>query len=126
MEEVASFEKSILEKYNAVLNKVYLSIDKETQAKRLEDRKKIMKQWKSSKVDEVAQKMWGEYTFAKRQVLDKTHTIENPWHVIDSNTRYLASIEVIKLILNSVPEIGEEVGHKLKLNIKPNQKVHRL
>ena len=85
-----------------------------------------MKRWKSSKVDAVAQKMWGEYTFAKRQVLERTHTPENSWHVIDSSTRYLASIETIKLILNSIPEAGEEVAHKLRLDITPNRKVHRI
>lgn len=126
MAEVSAFEASIQWEFNAILNKVYLSIDKETQKKRLDDRKIVMKRWKSSKVDAVAQKMWGEYTFAKRQILEHTHTPENPWHVIDSTTRYLASIETIKLILNSIPVAGEEVAHKLKLDITPNKKVHRI
>lgn len=126
MAEVNEFEAKIQWDFNAVLNKVYLSIDKKTQKKRLDDRKQYMKRWKSSKVDAVAQKMWGEYTFAKREVLTHTHTPENPWHVIDSSTRYLASVETIKLILNSIPEVGQEVAHKLKLDITPNTEIHRI
>ncbi|NUJ97614.1 polyphosphate kinase 2 [Candidatus Gracilibacteria bacterium] len=126
MKKVIGFEESIISDQNTHFRKVYLSISREVQKKRLEEREEIMKRWKSSKVDEVAQQKWEKYTYAKRQVLEKTNVELTPWHVIDSNIRYLAVIEVIKLLINSHQEVANIVSKKLKVNLKPNKKIYRL
>jgi polyphosphate kinase len=126
IETVVDFEASIVADKITHFRKVYLSVSKGIQKERLDERKEIMKRWKSSKVDEVAQQKWEKYTYAKRQELEKTDTDLNPWHVIDSNIRYLAVIEVIKLLINSNPEVATFVGDELKIDLKPNKEVYRL
>ena len=126
MEEVSAFEAGIRQNFNARLRKIYLSVDKKTQAERLEERKRIMKRWKSSMVDAQAQEKWGEYTFAKKRVLELTHTPKNPWHVVDSTVRYLAVIECIKILINTFPDIADFVSEELKIDLAPNPEVMRL
>jgi polyphosphate kinase len=126
IETVVDFEASIVADKITHFRKVYLSVSKGIQKERLDERKEIMKRWKSSKVDEFAQQKWEKYTYAKRQELEKTDTDLNPWHVIDSNIRYLAVIEVIKLLINSNPEVATFVGDELKIDLKPNKEVYRL
>lgn len=125
MENVNPFEASIKWEFWADLRKVYLSVDKETQRKRLKEREVIMKRWKSSRVDAAAQEKWWEYTFAKRRVLEITNTQENPWHVIDSTQRYLAVIEAVKLIINTDPRVAQFISDQLKIDLSPNKKVIR-
>jgi hypothetical protein len=58
-------------------------------------------------------------------MLQRTHTSENPWYVIDSTQRYLAVVEAIKLIINTDREKAQFISDELKIDLKPNKKVIR-
>ncbi len=130
MENVNRFESSIQEEYYAKLVKVYLSVSKKVQAERLEKRKDPLTNWKVSIVDQSAQEKWDDYTWAKWNMLQGTNTWENPWHVIDSNTRIKWVIEVIRSLILSYPELAKFIQDELKwdqkISLTFNDKIHRM
>lgn len=105
--------------------KVYLSITKATQKKRLELRKTDMKSWKSSKVDGQAQEKWNYYTLAKKKVLEMTDTEESPWLVIDSNEKFLSASEIIKHMIRTTEDIANTIEQKLGIDLAPNPEITR-
>jgi polyphosphate kinase 2 len=103
MRGVAGFEKD-LARNGTILIKLYFSVTKEEQNRRFERRKNDpLRQWKLSEVDVQAHERWDDFTNVKYEMLKKTHTTHSPWKVIRSNDKHLARLNVMKVILNSVP-----------------------
>jgi polyphosphate kinase 2 len=103
MRGVTGFEKDLV-RQGTVLIKLYFSVTKEEQARRFERRMTDpLRQWKLSEVDVQAQERWDDFTKVKYEMLRKTHTTHAPWTMIRSNDKHLARLNVMKLILNSVP-----------------------
>jgi polyphosphate kinase 2 (PPK2 family) len=103
MKGVPGFEKDLV-RQGITLIKLYFSVTKEEQARRFERRKTDpLRQWKLSEVDVQAQERWDEFTNVKYTMLKKTHTASCPWTIIRSNNKHLARLNVMKVILNSVP-----------------------
>lgn len=117
IEEVPFFE-TLLKRADIKVFKFFLSIDKDTQKERFEDRRKDpLKSYKISPVDEKAQDLWDDYTKAIKNMLPKTD--QTPWTVIDSNRKKRARINVIKHILANT-----EYKHKTDLrNLKVDDDV---
>ncbi|OHD98383.1 MAG: polyphosphate kinase 2 [Sulfurimonas sp. RIFCSPHIGHO2_12_FULL_36_9] len=96
------FEKMIIDKDTKIF-KFYFSISKEEQSKRLQNRENDpLKQYKLSPIDQLAQKLWDEYTLAKYKMLKATNTKYAPWTIIKSDNKKKARINIIKHILNFV------------------------
>ncbi len=96
------FEKMIIDN-NTKIFKFYFSISKEEQASRLQERENDpLKQYKLSPIDQLAQKLWDEYTLAKQRMLKATNTKYAPWTVVKSDNKKKARINIIKHILNLV------------------------
>ncbi len=103
MKGVTGFEKDLV-RQGTILVKLYFSVTKEEQERRFERRKTDpLRQWKLSEVDVQAQERWDDFTNQKYEMLRKTHTSHAPWTVIRSDDKYLARLNAIKAILNSVP-----------------------
>ncbi len=103
MKGVPGFEKDLV-RQGITLIKLYFSVTKEEQARRFERRKTDpLRQWKLSEVDVQAQERWDEFTNVKYTMLKKTHTASCPWTIIRSNDKHLARLNVMKVILNSIP-----------------------
>jgi len=103
MRGVAGFEKDQV-RNDTILIKLYFSVTKEEQNRRFERRKNDpLRQWKLSEVDVQAQERWDDFTNVKYEMLRKTHTTHAPWKIIRSNDKHLARLNVMKVILNSVP-----------------------
>lgn len=103
MRGVGGFEKDLV-RQGTILIKLYFSVTKEEQERRFERRKTDeLRQWKLSEVDVQAQERWDDFTNVKHEMLKKTHTTHAPWTVIRSNDKHLARLNVMKVILNSVP-----------------------
>ncbi|MEO5342413.1 MAG: polyphosphate kinase 2 [Gammaproteobacteria bacterium SHHR-1] len=100
---VTGFEKDLV-RQGTILIKIYFSVTKEEQARRFERRKNDpLRQWKLSEIDVQAQDRWDEFTQQKYDMLKRTHTTHAPWTIIRSNDKHLARVNVMKVILNSVP-----------------------
>ena len=103
MKGVVGFEKDLV-RQGTILIKIYFSVTKSEQARRFERRKTDpLRQWKLSEVDVQAQDHWDEFTNAKYEMLKRSHTSAAPWTIIRSNNKHAARLNVLRVILNSVP-----------------------
>ncbi|WP_245831952.1 polyphosphate kinase 2 [Solemya velesiana gill symbiont] len=103
MRGVTGFEKDLV-RQGTILIKLYFSVTKEEQNRRFERRKNDpLRQWKLSEVDVQAQERWDDFTNVKYEMLKKTHSTHAPWTMIRSNDKHQARLNVMKVILNSVP-----------------------
>ncbi|PSM52564.1 polyphosphate kinase 2 [Campylobacter blaseri] len=102
LQEVPSFE-TLLTRSDIIMFKVFLSIEKKTQAKRFKERhENPLKRYKISAVDEKAQGLWDEYSIAIYHMFLETDTNVNPWIIVDSNNKKKARINTIKHILANI------------------------
>ena len=120
MKLVAKFEQKNIIDNDIDFVKVYLSITKETQAQRLEERKQPMQRWKISKVDKKAQEKWYLYTLAKSEILRRTDFKKSPWMVVDSNERFLSAIEIMKAIMRSNDEVSKTIENEMSIDLSPD------
>ena len=102
LKDVPLFEE-LLVKDGIRLFKFYFSVSKEEQAKRFESRKlDILKQYKLSPVDNLAQSLWDEYSVKKFQMLNESNRTNTPWTIIKSDVKKRARINCMKYILSSI------------------------
>jgi polyphosphate kinase 2 len=104
MNQVNDFERMITES-GTILVKIYMSISKTEQAKRFNEIKSDpLKQWKMTKVDEDAQKLWDVYTEYKKKMFANTRKKGAiRFKVIKANRKTIARTGVIEHILKTVP-----------------------
>ncbi|MCH9809395.1 MAG: polyphosphate kinase 2 [Alphaproteobacteria bacterium] len=80
--------------------KIFLTIGREMQLKRLHDRQHDpLKRWKLTGIDRASLGLWDDYTEAKEEMFRFTHTTDCPWTVVRSNDKRRARIEVIRHVL---------------------------
>jgi polyphosphate kinase 2 len=117
MDKVVGYEERIIADKTTFLIKLYYSVSKGEQARRFDRRRNDpLRQWKLSEVDLQAQDLWSEFTEAKYRLLQKTHTAKTPWHVIRSDSKPLAQLETIKVILSHI----KYLGRSRSLDFTPN------
>lgn len=108
MRQVTEFEHMLFEDGVHVI-KLWFSIDKDEQNRRFDGRRQNpLKQWKLSPVDEKGQEMWDRYTYYKEQMFARTHTNFSPWNIIKTNTKKIARLEAIRLVLAKFEYEGKE------------------
>ena len=108
MQSVPKFEEMLVNSGIKVL-KYYLDIDKDEQVKRLAERQcDPLKQWKTSPIDAVAVKHWNAYSAARDAMLLRTHTAIAPWHIVRTNNKRLARLNLIRDILSRLHYAGKK------------------
>ena len=104
--------EELLVKDGIKLFKFYFSVSKDVQKKRFESRKKdLLKQFKISSVDNLAQEYWNQYSIRKFQMLSETNRTTAPWTVVRSDNKKLARINSMKFLLYNMEyedKISEE------------------
>jgi polyphosphate kinase 2 len=89
------------------LLKYYLDISKGEQKVRLADRKRNpLTQWKSSPNDDVALKHWDDYTEARDTMLLATSTATVPWHIVRTDSKHHARLNLMRDILSRLHYTG--------------------
>ncbi|MCO4743750.1 MAG: polyphosphate kinase 2 [Proteobacteria bacterium] len=107
MNKVTNYEESFIADGQTTLLKLYFSVSKAEQAKRFDRRAADpLRAWKLSEVDLQAQDLWEEFTEKKYELLRRTHTDKTPWWVIRSDSKHLARLETMKLILRTIKYRG--------------------
>ena len=102
LKDVPLFEEMLV-KDGIKLFKFYFSVSKTEQSKRFESRKTdILKQYKLSPVDNLAQTYWDQYTVKKFQMLNESNRSLTPWTVIRSDDKKQARLNCIKHILSNL------------------------
>ncbi len=101
MEGVGGFEMDLVNQ-NIILVKLYFSVSKEERVRRFEQRRDDpLQSWKLSEVDLEAEEHRDEFTEAKYKMLRHTHTMHAPWTIIRSDSKHLARINAMKVILTA-------------------------
>ncbi|MDM1549836.1 polyphosphate kinase 2 [Empedobacter falsenii] len=99
MKQVIEVEQ-LLQDDGIILIKIFLSISKEEQAERLQERKDDeMKQWKLGALDQKAQELWDVYTNHIDKMFQQTGTESSFWIEIDTDDKKSARLLAMKSII---------------------------
>lgn len=103
LENTPKFENHIV-KSGVILIKFWLEVSQEEQEKRFKARiEDPMRQWKLSPMDLESYAHWYDYSRARDLMLDATDTAESPWHVVKSDDKKRARLNLISHLLNLIP-----------------------
>lgn len=115
--EIREFERW-LEDDGVRIIKFYLHIDEDEQLKRFDERlNNPYKHWKLTEEDLRNRDKWHDYSEAVDEMFAKTSTEKSPWHLINSNRKWHARVEVLKTLVLSLEE-GVDVSPR-----KPDPKL---
>ncbi len=104
LEECPSFENRMIIKNGIFLLKYWLEVSEEEQQKRFQDRiDDPVKQWKLSAIDMPARQRWYEYSRARDAMFEATDRDESPWHIVRSDDKRKARLNLISHVLHSIP-----------------------
>jgi polyphosphate kinase 2 len=108
------FERMLV-RSGIILLKYWFSVSDEEQERRFQTRMQDpTKQWKLSPMDLESRSKWFEYSVAKDEMFKFSDIKQAPWHVVNSDSKKRARLNVITHILSKIPY--EEVpGQKIKL-----------
>ncbi len=113
LKDVPLFEQMLV-KDGIKLFKFYFSVSKEEQARRFESRKHdLLKQYKLSPVDKLAQELWDKYSVKKFQMLNESNRTLTPWTIIRSDNKKKARINCMKHILSNIEYENKIESEKL-------------
>jgi polyphosphate kinase 2 len=100
---VPGVEKAMVESGILVV-KYWLEVSQEEQTRRLASRiTDGRKLWKLSPMDIESYTRWDDYTEARDEMFAASHTAWAPWHVVDSNDKQRARLNIITHLLSLVP-----------------------
>ena len=98
------FEKELVDD-GILLYKYWLAVDQEEQEARFADRATDpRKRWKISPVDIAARQKYREYGDARDAMFAHTSTEYAPWHVVDFNDQRSGRLDLIRHLLDRLPE----------------------
>ncbi len=103
MRTCPTFERELL-RSGIILIKYWFSITDEEQEFRFRMRiRDPLKQWKLSPMDMESRVHWEDYTKAKEEMLERTHSAEAPWWVVQAVDKKRARLNCIAHLLKQVP-----------------------
>jgi len=101
--DVPEFERMLI-RSGIVLLKYWFSIsDEEQQLRFLMRIRDPMKQWKLSPMDLQSRVRWEDYTRAKQEMIERTHTLESRWYIVEANDKRRARLNCIDHLLKQIP-----------------------
>lgn len=102
MGKVLDWEENLIDN-GLILIKLYLSVNKETQLVRFQERiVDPLKYWKYSINDEKVREYWDTLTKYKDQMFERTSSDKSPWVVIGSNNKLEARLKAMLYVLSAV------------------------
>jgi polyphosphate kinase len=115
------FERLLVED-GILLRKYWFSVSDEEQQRRFRDRlNDPMRRWKLSPMDLESITHWEDYSRAKDEMFVHTDIPEAPWHVLESDDKRRARINMIAHLLSTVP-YNDVKPPTLKLPARPNSR----
>ncbi|MCE3002733.1 MAG: polyphosphate kinase 2 [Xanthomonadaceae bacterium] len=104
LRDVVTFER-LLVADGILLFKYWFSVDQSQQearfAERIED---PIKRFKISPMDLESRSRYADYTRAAEAMFRHTHIKEAPWHVVDANDQKRARLNMIRHLLDALPD----------------------
>jgi polyphosphate kinase 2 len=103
MRLVPSFEQEIVDN-GIILLKYFLDVSQDEQRRRFADRiEDPVKHWKLSPMDTESVRRWWDYTQAYQDMLRATDTAACPWHIVPSDDKRRARLNLIAHLLSQIP-----------------------
>jgi len=97
------FERMLV-RSGIILLKYWFSVSEEEQEKRFQARlQDPTKRWKLGEIDLASRTRWDEYSRAKDEMFAKTDTRENPWFVVEADSKRKARLNCITHLLGMIP-----------------------
>jgi polyphosphate kinase 2 len=113
------FERTLI-RSGLTLVKYWLSVSDDEQERRFQQRiKNPHKRWKLSTIDLEARAHWVDYSEAKDQMFTYSDIREAPWHVVETDNKRAAHLNLISHLLTLIPY--ETVPHR-GIKLPPRQK----
>ena len=102
LSQVLDFERMLVEE-GLVLVKLWFSISRDEQARRIERRRQSpLLRWKLSEVDQLAQQKWDAFKRYKEEMFRRTSTPGSPWVVVRGDRKKAARLESIRHVLGAL------------------------
>jgi len=118
MHQCPIFERLLVED-GVLLRKYWFSVSDEEQQRRFRGRlTDPMRRWKLSPMDLESITRWEDYSRAKDEMFVHTDIPEAPWHVLESDDKRSARINMIAHLLSTIP-YRDEQPPSLKLPPRP-------
>jgi polyphosphate kinase 2 len=103
VENCPKFESHVVES-GIILIKLWLEVGQEEQQRRFEARiEDPLRQWKLSPMDLESYGRWYAYSRARDMMLDATDTEDAPWHLVRSDDKRRARLNIIAHLLDRIP-----------------------
>jgi AMP-polyphosphate phosphotransferase len=100
--EINEFESQLVSA-GCVLLKFWLHISPEEQLQRFKQRESDpFKEYKLTPEDFRNREKWPLYDVAVNQMVQRTHTLQAPWHLVAANDKYYARIKVIQTVIQAI------------------------
>lgn len=104
LELLPAFEKNMIVDNGIILLKYWLEVGDEEQERRFRARiDDPVRQWKLSPMDLPSRERWYDYSRARDMMLDATDTDYAPWHVVNSDNKRRARLNIISHLLSQIP-----------------------
>jgi polyphosphate kinase len=98
------FEKQITAGGGLILIKLWLEVGNKEQERRFKARiDDPLRQWKLSAMDLPSRAKWYEYSLARDAMFKATDTRYAPWHIVRSDDKRRARLNVIAHLLKTIP-----------------------
>lgn len=100
--EINDFEQELAH-HGTVLAKFWLSIDRDEQQRRFDEREQTgYKHYKITEEDWRNRGHWDDYVAAASDMIDRTSTDVAPWTMVEANDKYYARIKVLKTLCERI------------------------
>ncbi|MBO9352943.1 polyphosphate:AMP phosphotransferase [Bordetella petrii] len=100
--EINDFEQQLVD-HGTIVLKFWLAITPDVQLQRFHERERSpFKHFKITADDWRNRKKWREYTVAANAMLAHTDTAHAPWHVVSSNDKRHARVQVLRHIVDAL------------------------
>jgi polyphosphate kinase 2 len=104
LQQCPIFERSLVDD-GILLFKYWLAVDQAEQEQRFADRASDpLKRWKISPIDIAARDKYGAYSKARAVMFKHTHTDFAPWRVVDFNDQRAGRLNLIRHLLDHLPD----------------------
>jgi polyphosphate kinase 2 len=109
LEMCPAFEKYMIVGNGILLLKYWLEVGDKEQERRFRARiEDPVRQWKLSPMDLPSRQRWYDYSRARDQMLDATDTDFSPWHVVRSDDKKRARLNLITHLLEQIPYVRQK------------------
>ncbi len=126
LEQVPVFERMLVDD-GILLFKYWFAVDQAQQEERFADRiVDPIKRYKISPIDLAARDRYADYTRAAEAMFKATHSAHAPWYVVDANDQRRARLNMIRHLLDALPDHHVPL-EDIQLNPLPHKPlVHRV